>query len=184
MNLMMKTFLSFVCLLGAASAPAATVVLTPSTLNPTTGSTFTVDVTLTGNPDEVVGFGFNSSSGPLVSFQSATLNPFFSPFPGPTGLDVAAFQFPGATTSTVSLATLRFLAGPAPGVVNVGITSDLSDPNQGLYFLDLALPPLNVTSSVSVSISGVPVTGVPEPGTLVLLSTATAGLWLLRRCLR
>src|SRR3954451_8323176 len=128
MNPMKKTLFSLLCLLGSACAPAATVVLTPSTLTPAAGSVFTVDVTLTGNPDEVVAFGFNATSGPLVSFQGATLNPFFSPFPGPTGLDVAAFQFPGATASTVALATLRFLAGPIPGVVNVGITSDLSDP--------------------------------------------------------
>ena len=176
--MMKKAIFLFVCLVASGSAPAATVLLTPSTLNPTTGSTFTVDVTLTGNPDEVVAFGFNSSSGPLVSFRSAALNSFFSPFPGPTGLDVAGFQFPGATASTVALATLTFLAGSTPGVVSVGITSDLSDPNQGLYFLDLALPPLDLTSSVSVSIRG---TGVPEPGTFVLLSTAGAGLLLVRR---
>ena len=175
---MKRALIPFVCLLGAISAPAATVVMTPATLNPAAGSVFTVDVTLTGNPDEVVAFGFNATSGPLVSFQGATLNSFFSPFPGPTGLDVAAFQFPGATASTVALATLRFLAGPTPGIVNVGITSDLSDPNQGLYFLDPALPALDVTSSVSVSITG---TTVPEPSTFLLLSTAGAGLWLLRR---
>lgn len=176
---MKRALLSFVCLLGAISAPAATVVLSPSTLNPTTGSAFTVDVTLTGNPDEVVGFGFNATSGPLASFQGATLNSFFSPFPGPTGLDVAAFQFPGATASAVPLATLRFLAGPTPGVVNVGIMSNLSDPNQGLFFLDPALPTFDLTSSVSVSITG---TTVPEPGTFVLLTTAAAaGLLLFRR---
>src|SRR5436305_14877472 len=110
MKPMKKPLLSLICLLGSASAPAATVVLTPSTLNPAAGSVFTIAVTLTGNPDEVVAFGFNATSGPLVSFQGATLNPLFSPFPGPTGLDVAAFQFPGATAITVPLATLRCLA--------------------------------------------------------------------------
>ena len=122
----------------------------------------------------MVAFGFNSSSGPLVSFRSASTEPVLQPVSWPDWPRRRGdFSFPGATTSTVPLATLRFLAGSTPGIVNVGITSDLSDPNQGLYFLDLALPPLDLTSSVSVSIRG---TGVPEPGTFVLLSTAGAGL--------
>lgn len=176
----MKSALFAFCLFAAGlPVSAATVVLTPSTLTPSAGSLFTVDVSVTGNTDEILGFGFNPTSSipDRAAYQSAVNNPFFGPDLGLGDPAIAGFTFPGSTGSTVPLVVLTFLAGPQTGAVTLGISTNLSDPNQGLFFLTDAT--LDITSGITVTV----LDAVPEPGSLSTMVLGGAGLLalLLRR---
>lgn len=164
---MRKLILIVMTLAGAVTASAATITLTPSTLTPFAGTTFTIGVSVSGNTDEILGFGFNATTSDpsRASFVSASINPFFDPAGAP--VDVSAAQFPGATSGTVDLAMLTFLAGPNAGPVMVGIQSLLSDPNQGLIYLNLD----NEDISSSITIGGIT---IPEPGSFTLMMLASA----------
>ncbi len=130
------------CLLGAATlclpaaAQALVMALNPSSHVVNPGNSFTVQVTASqvfdglDPADEVLSFGFDVTlSDPAVAaFTGATVAAAFdddsSSLPG---ADVAGSAFPGLTEGPMLLATLTFQAGE-PGVVELGIAAELSDP--------------------------------------------------------
>lgn len=114
------------------------------------------------SPDELVlGFGFNTQLGGMgaAQFLGSTINPLFTDMSTQDGVNLAAagIAFPGLgfddVGSLISLAVLHFQAVTA-GNLDIAITGDLNDPNQGLIYLTQAS--LAIQASTSVAISAVP----------------------------
>jgi MYXO-CTERM domain-containing protein len=175
---MKKLILTSLCtLIGyVAPASAATVFLTPSTLNPIVGQTFTIDVsvndTLTGRPgDEVIFFGFDitNTNAAAASLFNVLVGPLFLDDSGSfLGTDVngtAADPFTPITGDPLLLAILTFTANQA-GIVTLGTFSDTGNGNEGLQFLFDALNSDNLTSSLTFTVSEP--SSVPEPSPLAL----------------
>jgi len=150
-------------------AHALLVQLVPSSSTPAIGSSFSVQVAVSGLAGgEVTGFGFDVVSTPGVAWTSALVNPIFDDesaiFP-----DVAGSAFPGVMGDTLVLATLAFDALTL-GVATLGIVSDLADPSEGLFVAGLSAA-LNLTQSVSVAIQP-----IPEPEGWLLLAAGLVAL--------
>jgi hypothetical protein len=149
-------------LLGAFHLNASVLTLLPSSATPMVGQTFTIDFEVTGNTNEILGFGLDYSvSTPTIVFQGFTINPFFGPDLGLGEPQISAITFPGATASTVSLVSFSFLAN-APGSSVFQVTSNLNDPNQGLFLLDG--PTADLGQRVQIDVQA----AVPEPGNFSL----------------
>jgi len=127
------------------------------------------------SPDELVlGFGFNAQLGGTAEaqFLGSSINPVFTDLSTQEGLNLTAagLAFPGLSSneagSFISLAVLHFQAVTA-GNLNIAITSDLTDPNQGLIFLTQA--PLAIQTNSSLAI-----TAVPLPSGLLLFVSGLA----------
>ncbi|MEP7353178.1 MAG: PEP-CTERM sorting domain-containing protein [Acidobacteriota bacterium] len=58
----------------------------------------------------------------------------------------------------------------------IGVTTDLSDPNQGLLYLTDGADALAATTSVSVGGGA-----TPEPGTVLLTLLSSIPFWFFRR---
>jgi hypothetical protein len=127
--------------------------------------------------EEVLAFGFDIfiSDTSIVNLWGVEVA---APFDDKSGLlpntDVAGSVFPGiandSTNDTILLATLRFLV-LSKGEVSLGITSDLTDINEGLIFS------LDGSKDISSSI----VVSIPEPNALLLIGIGLAGLGYTRR---
>jgi hypothetical protein len=127
--------------------------------------------------EEVLAFGFDIfiSDTSIVNLWEVEVA---APFDDKSGLlpntDVAGSVFPGiandSTNDTILLATLRFLV-LSKGEVSLGITSDLTDINEGLIFS------LDGSKDISSSI----VVSIPEPNALLLIGIGLAGLGYTRR---
>jgi len=124
------------------------------------------------SPDELVlGFGFNTLLGGTgaAQFLGSSINPLFTDVSTQDGVNLAAagLAFPGLSAndvgSFISLAVLHFQA-VASGDLNIAITSDLHDLNQGLIFLNQG--PLAINASVGFNI-----TAVPLPPSLLLFGS-------------
>ncbi|MDX8129229.1 hypothetical protein QLH52_18165 [Methylomonas sp. OY6] len=122
------------------------------------------------SPDELVlGFGFNTQLGGTgaAQFLGSSINPLFNDISTQDGVNLAAagLAFPGLSAndvgSFISLAVLHFQA-IAAGNLNIAITSDLHDLNQGLIFLNQGS--LAINTSVGFNI----ITAVPLPPSLLL----------------
>lgn len=154
------------------SAWAGTVQLIPSSTNIFAGDIFTVDLRVTGNTDEIFGYGFTYNlSNSNVQVTSLAPNAFFGPDFGflTPGLSVYTPSFTGLTASTVTLGTFSFIA-PSAGLSLLTVLSDLSDFNQGLFVLSSpgALA-LGATLSINVQ-------DVPEPAAFGFSAMALAAL--------
>ncbi len=130
----------------------------------------------------VVNFGFNVASDAGIVFDSAVVNSAYfrdSSFLFP-GMDVAGDVgiSPAVSGDDILLATLTFSAGNA-GAFSLGITSDFTDPNQGLGLLPGDV--VDMTSSIDISVADVPPSSVPAPSVAFLFGIGPAGLLASRR---
>lgn len=124
----------------------------------------------------LLGFGFNAQLGGTGSaqFLGSSINPLFTDISMQDGVNLAAagLAFPGLGAnevgSLISLAVLHFQAVNA-GNLNIAITSDLNDLNQGLIFLNQG--PLAINTSVGFNI-----TAVPLPPSLLLFLSGLGGI--------
>jgi hypothetical protein len=170
----------------AAPAHASTISLL-ATSPVQTGSAFDVivqvsDVFSGRDPsDLLVGFGFNLAVGnpSIFQFLGATAGLLFFDFSGfPGGPTVAAIASnpagigPADFSGPLTLATLHFKS-LLPGASSIGVTADLSDPNQGLIYAFLPYGGL----SGSTNVTSVAAT-VPEPLPLLLVCLAVCALFL------
>jgi hypothetical protein len=177
------TFAAVLLALAGLNASAGVISLNPSTLTPGVGDTFTVNLGLSSNTDEIIAFGFDYSvSSSAISLTGATVNPFFSDdsalFSGDP--QIVGDQFPGDTDSSFTLVSFTFQANSA-GPAVFRITSDvLGDANEGLF--SLTSPAADLTSQVTINVTPGAVT--PEPATFGIGAMAVAGLFLATRRLR
>ncbi|BBL57423.1 hypothetical protein [Methylomonas koyamae] len=124
----------------------------------------------------LLGFGFNTQVGGTGSaqFLGSSINPLFTDISTQDGVNLAAagLAFPGLGAnevgSLISLAVMHFQA-IAVGDLNVAITSDLYDLNQGLIFLNQGQ--LAINASVGFNI-----TAVPLPPSLLLFLSGLGGI--------
>jgi hypothetical protein len=173
--------------LATAGASAMGISLTPSSPQIRVGDTFDIVVAVTDaqdgiySADEVIAFGLDVtiSNAALVSRTGAdvAIPPFtddLSAFFANTDVAGSVGFGSGITDPGFALAILHFVATGA-GTLELGIFSDLGDPNEGLIYL--AGPVRDLTASTQITVQAAAQT--PLPGTLVLLA---GGLpWLTRR---
>lgn len=155
------------------SSAAATISLDTPNPKPYVGKYFTVDLVVTGNVEEILGFGLDYlvSTG-AINLESYDINPFFGPDFGLPDTKIAVFAFPGATDAAVTLVSFKFLA-QSEGSSVFSVISDLNDPNEGLFTL-------TSTSDLSKALT-IDVQAVPEPASLGLAAVALAGVAFARR---
>jgi hypothetical protein len=159
----------------APAANALIVTLVPSSATVAPGEAFTVEVVASqvfdglDSGDEVLAFGFEVtvSAAAVATFTGAAVA---AAFDDDSALlpdtEVAGSAFPGLTADPIALATLSFQAG-APGVVQLGVASALSDPNEGLTYFLAGQQALDGSVTVTV---------VPEPSSVLLLAAGVAVL--------
>ncbi|MCX6590226.1 MAG: PEP-CTERM sorting domain-containing protein [Acidobacteria bacterium] len=157
----------------AFSSAAATISLVTPDTTPYVGQSFTIDLVVSGNVQEILGFGLDYLvSTSAISLQSYDINPFFGPDFGLPDTKIAVFTFPGNTDSTVTLVSFKFLA-QSEGVSVFSVLSELNG-NEGLFTL-------TSTSDLSKALT-IDVQAVPEPASLGLAAAALTGLaFALRR---
>lgn len=182
----------------AMAAPAATISLNFSSQSLVVGQTFTVDVYVSDVfggfdvlTDSLTGFGANSfiDTPSAVQFVSVGVGSLFDDFSGSFGgnpqvaglaSDLDGLQ-DGEFTEPLLLFTMTFQAIGA-GTANVGLESDLGDPNQGLLITRVILDPFSIENlQVDLDQSGrVDISDVPEPATWLML-VSVLGLLAVRR---
>ncbi|WP_132325288.1 MULTISPECIES: hypothetical protein [Methylomonas] len=135
------------------------------------------------NPNELVlGFGFNTQLGGMgaAQFLGSTINSLFTDISTQDGVNLAAagLAFPGLglneVGSLISLAVLHFQAVTA-GNLDIAITSDLNDLNQGLIYLNQS--PLAINASIGFDVTAVPL----PPSLLMFVSGVVVSLGGFRR---
>ena len=155
----MKRIAQIALLLTVAASmqmPAATIGLSFSSNIVSAGGTFTLAVRVTNLAgDSLVDFGMNPfiSDPSKVAFLGATVDAALNDDSGFFGGNpaIAGDAFPPIDTAPITLATLTFRA-LLPGTANVGVSSDLADPNQGLFLLG-AVQDLSSAAAVSIVMS-------------------------------
>ena len=129
---------------------------------------------------EIVAFGFDLiGAAPSLTFNGATVAPQFrTTSPSFENTDVAGFSSPigGIVTGNDILMASLFFTVNHPGRFSVGIFSDLSDLNEGLYFPHTTAR-LDMSATIDIDIA-VP---VPLPPAVLLLSSGLATLFFIRR---
>src|SRR5215472_7553480 len=174
------TFATLLLALAGLNASAGVISLKPSTPTPAVGDNFTVDLILSSNTDEILGFGFDYSvSSAAVGLAEVAVNPFFNDDSTLFGGDprVVGDQFPGDTDSSFTLVSFTFHAN-STGPAVFSIISDVrNDPNEGLFSLNG--PIADLTSQLTINV--VANTATPEPATFGIGAMALAGLFLAAR---
>lgn len=167
----------------AASANAETIMFA-GTPSPEAGSSFDLVVQLTDTfdthpGDAIAAFGFDVVIGnpALVSYTGETIGSdfedfsgLFGPSPEVAGIATVGFLEAGDFTEPLTLAILHFQA-LAPGDTTIGIATDLTDPNQGLFYLTAGADPMNVATNVTVNL-----VATPEPGGMYLAGLGASAL--------
>jgi hypothetical protein len=180
-------FLIALMVLPVTSARALTIDLVFSSTTLLPGEIFTMDVIVNDVFDEldafeeVLAFGFDVfiSDPSLVGFTGATVaSPFLDESASFPNTDAAGSVFPGIpndpANNTIQLATVTYQA-LAVGNPSLGITSDISDSNEGLiYFL---AGNVDITARAIVDI-------VPEPGSVLLLGIGLIAIAGIKRKFR
>lgn len=130
--------------------------------------------------DVLLGYGFNVTigNGSVVQYLSDTAGPLFDDLSvaGVAAAGIATNLLgvgPGDFVAPLTLATLHFKA-IGLGTTNIGVTWDPSDLNQGLVFLDLPYDAIEASTSVTAA-------AVPEPATLITLTSGLVALVRARR---
>lgn len=121
----------------------------------------------------ILGFGFNAelSGTGSAQFLGSSVNPLFTDISAQEGVNLTAagLAFPGLSGTDVgsllSLAILHFQALTA-GDLNIAISSDLNDLNQGLIYLTQA--PLAIQANTTLTITAVPL----PPSAILFVSAA------------
>ena len=182
---------AFLVLAGVLPASASSIVLTPSTLTPTVGQLFTIQVgvtgTLAGRPpgDEVIFFGFNhaNSDNTIASLVSVLVGPLFlddsGAFPGTDVNGTAAL--PGPVTDDPLLLAILTFSALQPGLVTLATVSDPGNPNEGLQFLADSIAN-DLTGSLTLNVQEVQ--AVPEPSSVGLCTLGLLALVARRRFAR
>jgi len=179
-------FLSVALAASVAPARASSISLVLSgTVSP--GSSFDIavkvnDVFAGRAPDDVLlGYGFNVTigNGAVVQYLSETAGPLFDDLsvPGVTAAGLASNLLgigPGDFVPPLTLATLHFKT-LGPGTSSIGVTWDPLDLNQGLVYLDLPYGAIEASTRVTATAA------VPEPATLIMLTSGIAVLVRSRR---
>lgn len=187
MNIKRIICLTFVAL-GAAAMPAHASSISLALLGTVSpGSSFDIavqanDVFAGRAPDDVLlGYGFNVAigNGAVVQYLSETAGPLFDdlPIPGLTASGIATNLLgiaPGDFVGPLTLATLHFKT-LALGSSSIGVTWDPSDLNQGLVYLDLPYGAIEASTRVIAAAA------VPEPATLVMLTSGLVAVVRARR---
>lgn len=129
--------------------------------------------------DSLLGYGFNVSfDNSILSYLGETPGALFNDISGIPGAEVAGVATAillnqGDFTEPLNLAILHFdLVGV--GNTSIGISGDISNPNEGLIYLS-GSDPISATTSVTVT---------PEPGSWSLLGClllAFLGVHLVRQ---
>jgi hypothetical protein len=133
--------------------------------------------------DGIISYGFNVDPGNplLLTFNGATSGPLFDPATTGPGTNVfgaaSGFGIFAPVNEPLTLATLHFTRVGA-GVAHITISSDLSNPFQGIQFVNA---PFAESIAGTVNVAG---TSVPEPATSVVgaIGLTVLGIkWRLRR---
>ena len=132
-------------------------------------------------PDDVFlayGFSVTIGNGSVVQYLGETAGPLFDDFSGtpatPIGIATNILGVgPGDFVGPLPLATLHFKT-VGLGTSSIVVASDPADLNQGLVYLDLPYGAIQASTRVTAA-------AVPEPATLVLLTSGLAVLVRSRR---
>jgi hypothetical protein len=142
------------------------------------GGTFEIQVFADVGSLEIVAFGFDlTGAAPSLTFNGAVISPQFNATSSSfMNTDVAGISKPMGnivTGANVLLASL-FFTPSHPGIYSIGIFSDISDPNEGLFFPH-PNPQVDMTTTIEVNVV------VPAPPAVFLLSSGVAFLLFVRR---
>ena len=193
----MKRILQVVLLTGALATVGSASNVTTLTLNPADGA-------LTGQPGQSVGWGFTivddtysvvvAGTGFCTSFNTSPPDQFPCTNPAPHGTyaDFSQFNFVESSPGMADTSQQNFsynppcdTMGPCTGTGAFTIDANTPIPTlvSGVIVVDY-----NLINDMGNQVGGdnfitamASVLVVPEPGTLLLMGTALAGVWLLRR---
>ncbi len=175
--------LGVLALLGSSAGMAATVTITPSTLNPIVGQSFTVTVSanVPNTFAATMGLSFNSATVAYVSGAAlAPWNVFVKNSPvtaNPTVFDVETPSATGANPAVYNVAILTFNA-IAAGAANIVINDD-GGTFTGWFDADTAEYIPNTYTNANIVVQNP--APVPVPAAAWLFVSAIGGLATLRR---
>jgi|GEM_PF-2815973 len=176
--------LMFCCLFITSMVHATPMVrLEPSPLDVYVGGDLQINVIVDGvtdfdilGLDEVVAFGFDLDYDPSkFTHLDTTVNSSFflddsSIFDNTDVAGSVPILIPGPNGNSILLATMSFIA-LIQGDYNIGITSDVFDPNEGL--ITVLNPFVDMTMTTTINVAVAP---VPEPATFFLCAIGFLGI--------